>query len=115
MKKTSTFKDRLYEAILYSGLQQVDVADRAGISKSLLNKYLKGVSEAGNEKLYNLSQALNVSPVWLMGYDVARTREEDLALQDEKNKINQFINNLGEESLNKLKSLLVNFFGYEDL
>lgn len=114
MKKTSTFKERLYEAILYSGLQQVVVAERAGISKSLLNKYLKGVSEAGNDKLYSLSQALNVSPVWLMGYDVPKDREDDLILQDEKDKINSFISSLGEDQLNKLKSLLINFFGYED-
>mgnify|MGYP003298325557 CR=1 FL=1 len=76
MEKISTFKDRLHEAIVVSGLQQVVVAERAGISKSLLNKYLKGVSEAGNNKLYSLSQALNVSPVWLMGYDVPMFKTE---------------------------------------
>lgn len=114
MEKISTFKDRLHEAIVVSGLQQVVVAERAGISKSLLNKYLKGVSEAGNHKLYFLSQALNVSPVWLMGYDVPMDREENLILQDSKRRITQFIYDMNEEQLNKLKSLLVNFFGYEE-
>lgn len=70
MDLNSNFRVRLREAIDYSGLQQVEVAKLSGISKSLLNKYLKGISEAGNDKLLVLGKALNVSPVWLMGYDV---------------------------------------------
>lgn len=72
MKKVSTFSSRLNEAIISSGLQQIEVSKLSGISKSLLNKYLKGISEAGNDKLYRLANTLNVNPVWLMGYDVEK-------------------------------------------
>lgn len=72
MKKVSSFSSRLNEAILSSGLQQIEVSKLSGISKSLLNKYIKGISEAGNEKLYKLASTLNVNPVWLMGYDVEK-------------------------------------------
>ena len=51
-------------------LTQNELAVKSGISKSLINKYLKGVSEAGNHKLLLLATALNVNPLWLMGYDV---------------------------------------------
>lgn len=77
MKKVTTFSSRLNEAILSSRLQQIEVANLSGISKSLLNKYLKGKSEAGNDKLYKLANALNVSPVWLMGYDVSMETEQE--------------------------------------
>lgn len=70
MKKIAQFKDRLYESIIEENLSQKEVAEKAGISTSLLNKYLKGISEAGNNKLFLIAKALNVNPVWLMGYDV---------------------------------------------
>ena len=70
MKLISTFGERLNTAINESGLQQIQVAKLAGISKSLLNKYIKGIATAKNDKLYNLSLVLKVNPVWLLGYDV---------------------------------------------
>ena len=51
MKKISFFKDRLKIALLNSGMSQIELARRTGISRSLINKYLKGISEAGNDKL----------------------------------------------------------------
>ena len=70
MRKVALFKDRLKEAIQYRNLSQISLSRMTGISKSLLSKYLKGISEAGNDKLHLLASCLRVSPVWLMGYDV---------------------------------------------
>lgn len=93
MKKVTTFSSRLHEAILSSGLQQIEVANLSGISKSLLNKYLKGKSEAGNDKLYKLANALNVSPVWLMGYDVEK---RNITIPIEKTKKDEVIQDIIE-------------------
>lgn len=81
MEKISTFKDRLQIAISNSKLQQSEVAKYSGISRSLINKYLKGISEAGNDKLYALGKTLNVNPVWLMGFDVP-VKESNSSNQD---------------------------------
>lgn len=70
MELVAKFKDRLLEAINNKGVRQIDIAEQSGISKSLLNKYLKGISNPGANKLESLSISLGVSPVWLMGYDV---------------------------------------------
>ena len=60
MKKYSLFKDRLKTAMLNKGYTQIELARISGISKSLINKYLKGVTEAGAEKLNILSKYLGV-------------------------------------------------------
>ena len=89
MKKITTFSERLKEALASSGLRQIDLANMTGISKSLLNKYIGGITEAGNDKLYILASALNVNPVWLMGYDVEKRSPyiPENALLDEINDI----------------------------
>lgn len=93
MDKIDSFKNRLEQSMREAGLTQNELALKSGISKSLINKYLKGVSEAGNHKLLLLAAALNVNPLWLMGYDVEKykipesrninTEKQDLILQIE--------------------------------
>ena len=83
MELISCFKIRLKEAIEYRRITHAELSRATGISLSLLGKYIKGVSEAGNVKLKLLSDALNVSPVWLMGYDVPMKEEEEEINLDE--------------------------------
>lgn len=115
MDKVDSFKNRLQQAIDDANLQQIEVSRLSGISKSLLNKYLKGISEAGNKKLYALANALNVSPVWLLGYDVPKNDLDKLKKDSSKiDKLTKFITNLSEEDFNKLIILLKTVFNYED-
>lgn len=72
MELVSNFKDRLNEAILESGLQQIQISSLTGISKSLLNKYIKGIAVAKTDKIQKLAYVLKVNPVWLLGYDVCK-------------------------------------------
>lgn len=72
MQKVETFSKRLWLAINESGISQTKLAEMSGISRSLLNKYIKGANGAGNLKIQQLAKALNVNPVWLMGYDVTK-------------------------------------------
>ena len=48
------------------------------MNKSDISQYVSGLVEPGQEKLFILGKALNVSEVWLMGYDVPRQRTEDI-------------------------------------
>lgn len=108
MKKVDNFRNRLEQSIKDSGMNQIEVATKSGISKSLLNKYLKGVSEAGNHKLLLLATALGVNPVWLMGYDVDKYKIPDTPSEDnERNDlIKQIENTCRIASIEDLKTFL---------
>ncbi len=68
--KSDTFSNRLQKAMQKTGLKQIDISNKTGIDKTLINKYINGSSEAKQDNLTRLSQVLGVSEPWLMGYDV---------------------------------------------
>lgn len=74
--KAESFANRLKQAMNIANVKQIDLANRTNIDKSLINKYIKGVAEAGNDNLPLIAKALNVSEVWLMGYDVPINSEQ---------------------------------------
>lgn len=67
--KSDTFSNRLRLAMNTSGIKQIELANKTGIDKSLINKYLNGSNVAKQDNLTKLSDVLNVSEPWLMGYD----------------------------------------------
>ena len=103
MKKISFFKDRLKLALLNSGMSQVELSNKTGISRSLINKYLKGISEAGNDKLYLLAKALHVSPTWLMGFDV---ENKDILNNEKKILLEKITTLCSEQEESTLKTIL---------
>jgi len=68
-------KIRLKNALTLKGLKQADLSRLTGISTGTLSQYISGLYEPKQDKLYILSQALNVSEAWLMGYDVPMGRK----------------------------------------
>ena len=75
--KNSTFAKRLAEAMKIRELTQTDLHERTGINKSSISTYLRGDYKAKQDKVDLLSSALNVSPAWLMGFDVPMTPNID--------------------------------------
>lgn len=67
---------RIKKALSARNMTQSELCTRAKISKSTLSEYLKGLYEPKQDKIFMLSQALNVDPVWLMGYDVPMEKTE---------------------------------------
>lgn len=63
------FVEHLNQAVKEKGYRQVDLCNKTGIDKSLMNGYLKGVCKPKHENLKLLSNALGISEAWLMGYD----------------------------------------------
>ena len=87
-EKISTFAERLSSAMKANNFTQTELARKTKISKSLINKYLKGIAEAGNDNLPILAKALQVNVIWLMGYDVPNKYiDGDLLVKDEDNYI----------------------------
>ena len=82
MKKIST-SERLKFLIKQRKLKQVDILELAKpyckkhdikLHKNDLSQYVNGKVEPGQDKLFILASALNVSEAWLLGYDVPMER-----------------------------------------
>ena len=67
--------NRLNQAMRLRGLTQTDIINKTGITKGALSSYLSGRYEPKHTNIYKLAKALNVSPVWLMGYNVPMENE----------------------------------------
>ena len=61
-----------------AGKRQIDIVKETGIDKGALSHYLKGRFEPKQDVVYKLAKFLNVSEMWLWGYDcqMERTTEQ---------------------------------------
>ncbi len=75
MQIVDTFGHRLQQAMNIRNLKQVDLVNKTGLDKTLINKYLAGIMKAKQDKLTILANALDVNEVWLMGYNITMERE----------------------------------------
>lgn len=69
-------KDRIAEALRVRDMLPIDLARRAGIDKGSISKYLKGDVLPKQSRIAAMANVLNVSPAWLMGYNVPVERDE---------------------------------------
>ena len=110
MKKISTFKERLRLAISIRGYSQKELSELTEISKSLISRYLRGDFEANGRRLYSLSQALRVSPTWLMGLDTEMEEKKDDSTPPSNNKyiddIISILNKQDNETLERILSMI---------
>ena len=84
MKPGDTFQNRLSTALRIRNIKPVELHEMTGISESLLSKYLSGNAIARQKKLSILSDALDINPVWLMGYDVPMSNQDSSTNLDDK-------------------------------
>lgn len=61
------FTARLNKAMFMKGIRQIDLAERTGIHRGTLSKYMKGENIPGAKHITNLAAALGVSADWLLG------------------------------------------------
>ena len=66
---------RIKKALSIRNMKQSELCEKTKISKSVLSEYIKGVYEPKQDRVFSISQALNVDPVWLMGFDVPMEKE----------------------------------------
>lgn len=85
--KIANTSDRLKEIMRERNLKQVDILNAAApyckkynvkLNKSDISQYISGKTEPNQNKLYVLSEALNVNVSWLMGFDEPMERENTL-------------------------------------
>lgn len=84
-ERKATTSDRLHEIMLSRGIRQADIVEACQpfckkysipVSKNDISQYVRGITEPKQDKLTILGLALDVSEVWLMGYNVPQSRED---------------------------------------
>lgn len=67
--ETAVFCERIRTARHEKWMSQTDLARRAGINRSLLNKYEHGVQRPVIDNLIAIARALDCSLDWLVGLE----------------------------------------------
>ncbi len=122
--KKSTTAERLNLLMKDRNLRQADILEAAKpfcekydvkLGRNDISQYVSGKIEPGQQKLTILGMALNVSEAWLMGYEVASSREP-APIGDEAQKrldeFNMLFSQLSPEQMSyiisSIKGLLAN-------
>ena len=61
---------RISKALAIRGMKQSELCEKTKIPKSAISQYISGTFEPKQDRLFLIAQALDVNPVWLMGFDV---------------------------------------------
>ena len=69
-------ENRIREALSLRGMKQVELCEKTGIKKSALNNWLSQRWQPKQEPLYKMARALDVSELWLAGYDIPMERPD---------------------------------------
>lgn len=77
INRASSTPERLREAMTARGKKQIDLVRETGIDKGSISNYLSGRYEPKQEAIYKLAKALDVSEMWLWGYDVPQERPKE--------------------------------------
>lgn len=75
-----TFSNRLCRALQIRNMKPIELAEKSGVDKGKISSYMSGRYRAKQDTLYALATVLDVSPVWLMGYDVSMNNIENNAI-----------------------------------
>ena len=86
-KKNQETARRLREALSSAGLSQQELAEKSGVSKVSISQYINGTHVPGNKKAGQIASVLGCNPLWLMGFDVPMTENEELDLDELEQKI----------------------------
>lgn len=87
MEPVATVSQRLRIAVEKSGKTQAEIVRETGINKASLSRYLKCAYAPKSTALYKLALALDVSDMWLEGYDVPMERSQKQKEIDFKNNL----------------------------
>ena len=69
-EKVSTTQKRLHEMMQVLNISQQDIANRTGLNKSTISNYCNGNRTPNQRNTAIISDAFQISPAWIMGYDV---------------------------------------------
>lgn len=73
---------RLLQAMTDANLTQKELSDKSGVSESSVSQYINGTHAPSNVSAGKLAEALNVSPVWLMGFDTNAVKRRHIFTEE---------------------------------
>ena len=73
--KKEACSKRISKALSFRNMKQTELCNITGIPKSAMSQYISGAFEPKQDRIFLISNALEVSEAWLMGYDVPMERE----------------------------------------
>lgn len=76
-EKITNTQKRLHELMSALNIKQNDIADKTGLNKSTISNYCNGNRVPNQTNLAIIADAFNISPAWLMGYEVNMMRNKD--------------------------------------
>ena len=78
---------RIREAMAAAGLKPTELAEATGLSDSTISRYLSGKMEPKQKAISLMAKALNVTEMWLWGYDVPQERPLEQKKNDDLVKV----------------------------
>ena len=83
LNRVSTTEKRLRQAMDMAHKKQADLVTDTGLNKSTISRYCSGDAEPKANAISKLATALDVSEMWLWGYDVPMERPEGQKKNDQ--------------------------------
>ena len=77
-------KDRINAALKLRGMTAAELAKKSGIAKSSISRYLTGENIPRSLAIGKIATALNVSPTWILGYNVTMDGKEIFELDTDR-------------------------------
>ena len=79
--------ERIREAMDAKGITQAELAASSGLSRSSISRYLSGQMEPKPKAIALLARELNVTEMWLWGYEVPQDRPVEQKKNDDRAKV----------------------------
>ena len=87
LEKVAGTPERIQEAMAAAGIKQIELAEATGLSHSTISRYLSGKMEPKQKAIGLLAKALDVTEMWLWGYDVPQERPLEQKKNDDLVKV----------------------------
>ena len=81
--KVASASARIKEALRIRGMKQIELSEKSGINKPSISCYISGKYEPKQSALYAMGKALDVSEMWLAGYNIPMERPVEQKENDE--------------------------------
>lgn len=110
-KRVASSSDRIKEAMSKANKTQADLVKETGLNKSTISRYLSGFCEPKQNAVAKLALSLNVSEMWLWGYDVPIQKKKTAAengngLSKSKQQLLALVEQCTEEDAEKLLQMM---------
>ena len=102
-------QNRIIEALRIRGMKQIELSEKTGISKASINSWSRQRWQPKQKPLMLMAQALDVSEMWLAGYDAPMERAPE---QKKADALIELFNRLRSDE--ELKQLVYNIMDLDE-